>query len=158
MPFKTHTPTIVSDESTTIVVQDFNTETVYHLDDENSTILIVQDKLVSYSDPDGPSSFDIWRQEGHPDGTFEEFLEYEKALQTPPSPGTDPSPILLETYTFVQNIADSQWTIKHNLNRYPSVTLVDTFGDKFEADQRYIDANTIQIKFIAPTAGTAFLN
>ena len=50
------------------------------------------------------------------------------------------------------------WTLAHGLNRFPSVTLVDTAGDQVGADVSYLDANTIQVSFGSPTAGSAYLN
>lgn len=62
------------------------------------------------------------------------------------------------TYTWTQAIPLPVWTIAHNLNRHPSVTVVDTTGAKIEADVSYIDSTTIQITFGAAFAGKAYLN
>ena len=50
------------------------------------------------------------------------------------------------------------WLLAHGLDRFPSVTIVDTAGDMVLADVTYLDANTIQIAFGSPSAGTAYLN
>lgn len=50
------------------------------------------------------------------------------------------------------------WNINHNLNRFPSVTLIDTAGDEIITDYIYIDSNNIQVIFSAATAGKAYLN
>lgn len=62
------------------------------------------------------------------------------------------------TFTWVQSIPLAVWTIAHNLNRYPSVTVVDTTGTKIEPDISYTDSTTIQITFGAAYAGKAYLN
>ena len=62
------------------------------------------------------------------------------------------------TYTFTQSTALATWTIAHNLNRRPSVTVVDTLENVVVPDVSYVDANTIQINFGAAFAGKAYLN
>lgn len=62
------------------------------------------------------------------------------------------------TYTHTQYSASSEWTINHNLNRYPSVTVVDSAGTKAYGDVTYIDADTLTVSFNAPFSGTAYLN
>ncbi|WP_158812079.1 hypothetical protein [Beijerinckia sp. L45] len=54
--------------------------------------------------------------------------------------------------------ASTTWTLAHYLNRYPTVTVVDTAGDMIWASQVYQDRNTIIINFTAPTSGVAYLN
>lgn len=61
-------------------------------------------------------------------------------------------------FVFDQLIALTTWVINHNLNRYPSVTFVDTAGDEMLTNYRYVDSNTIIATFSAATAGVAFLN
>lgn len=61
-------------------------------------------------------------------------------------------------YEWNQSIELSTWTIPHNLNRHPSVTVVDTTGRKVEPDIQYIDSNIIQVIHGAPYAGKAYLN
>jgi hypothetical protein len=58
----------------------------------------------------------------------------------------------------VQNDPQSSWTIAHGLNRYPSVTLVDTAHDQIFGDVSYPDQNHVVISFSAPMSGSAFLN
>ena len=43
-----------------------------------------------------------------------------------------------ETYTHEQ-ILSSKWEIEHKLDRYPSVTIVDTGGNVVMGDVKYID-------------------
>jgi hypothetical protein len=70
----------------------------------------------------------------------------------------DISPSLLDTYIHNQAAASSDWTINHNLEKYPSVTVVDSAGSAVMGETLYIDANKIRIIFSAPFSGRAYLN
>lgn len=50
------------------------------------------------------------------------------------------------------------WTIVHNLNKYPSVTVVDSGGTVVVGDVRYLNANSITVTFSAGFSGKAYLN
>lgn len=57
-----------------------------------------------------------------------------------------------------QPIAADPWTITHNLNTEPSVTVVDSSGTASAFAQiTYLDISTVEIDFGIPTAGTAYL-
>lgn len=59
---------------------------------------------------------------------------------------------------FNQAIPASVWTINHNQNRYPNVTLVVTSsGDVVDGDIDYTSANQIILSFGAPFSGTAYI-
>lgn len=63
------------------------------------------------------------------------------------------------SYIHTQNVASTEWTINHNLGKYPSVTTVqDRYGCNVVGEVDYIDENTIKITFSAEIAGKAFLN
>lgn len=66
--------------------------------------------------------------------------------------------ITSKTFTFEQGIASDEWVIEHNLNKYPSVSLVDSAGTQFEAAVEYIDENNIIIRMNGATTGKAYLN
>lgn len=61
-------------------------------------------------------------------------------------------------YKHEQSIASNEWIINHNLNKYPSVTVVDSAGTKIYCDAEYIDANTVKLKFSSEFCGMAYLN
>lgn len=46
-----------------------------------------------------------------------------------------------------QTILASTWSINHNLNRYPNITILDTLSNKIEGDISYIDKNNVLIHF-----------
>jgi len=62
------------------------------------------------------------------------------------------------TVTFEQAVASSIWTINHNLERFPSVTIVDSSGNHIMGETFYDNENTITLTFSAPFAGVAYLN
>lgn len=67
--------------------------------------------------------------------------------------GSSPS-----TFVWTQTVPAAVWDVPHNLNRYPSVTLVDTQGVEVHSDVAYIDSNIVRVTFAIPTLGKAYLN
>lgn len=63
-----------------------------------------------------------------------------------------------KNFVFIQGVAASIWNISHNLNKYPSVSVVDSALSEVIGDIRYIDLNNITLTFSAPFSGEAFLN
>lgn len=62
------------------------------------------------------------------------------------------------TYTHVQNTADTEWLINHQLGRYPSVTVVDSAGTHVIGGVTYVDEFTIRVSFDFQFSGKAYLN
>jgi hypothetical protein len=63
-----------------------------------------------------------------------------------------------ETYTFVQAGASATWTVQHNLDKFPSVTMVLSTGQKGYGDIVYIDENNLTITFASAESGKAYMN
>lgn len=63
-----------------------------------------------------------------------------------------------KTYNHIQGVAETTWNVEHNLNKYPSVSVMDTGGNVVEGEIDYIDLNNIQLLFSAPFTGTASFN
>jgi hypothetical protein len=61
-------------------------------------------------------------------------------------------------YVHHQNTPDVLWTIDHNLNGYPNVTVVDSAGTQVEGDVDYTSAVQLTISFTAAFAGDAYLS
>ncbi|ANS03421.1 hypothetical protein [uncultured Mediterranean phage uvDeep-CGR2-KM19-C269] len=61
-------------------------------------------------------------------------------------------------YQHTQIAALDSWTITHNLQKFPSVTVVDSAGSKVTGEVDYIDINTLTVSFTAEFGGTAYLN
>jgi hypothetical protein len=66
---------------------------------------------------------------------------------------------LLSTFVFTQVVPAATWVIIHGLNKFPSVSVVDTAdtGPGFGAVE-YNNANQLTITFSGAFAGKAFLN
>ncbi|WP_373845287.1 hypothetical protein [Clostridium sp.] len=62
------------------------------------------------------------------------------------------------TYIHNQLTASNIWTIQHNLNKYPQVTVVDSSGNVVIGDIDYISQNKIIVSFQAAFSGSAYLN
>lgn len=63
-----------------------------------------------------------------------------------------------QEYVYRQSTASSVWTIQHNLNRYPSVTVVDSADNVVIGSITYLSTNLIEIEFTSQFVGKAFLN
>ena len=61
-------------------------------------------------------------------------------------------------YSGNQNVASTTWTIVHNLNKYPSVTVVDTAVQTIYGRVDYPLQSKVVITFANPIKGLAFLN
>lgn len=61
-------------------------------------------------------------------------------------------------YIHEQATAASTWTINHNMNCYPSVTVVDSANRVVVGEVQYTSANALTITFNAAFKGKAFLN
>ena len=62
------------------------------------------------------------------------------------------------TFDFRQGVPSATWIIQHNLNKYPSATVVDSGKNVNIGDITYDSKNQITIRFSAPFSGKAFLN
>lgn len=61
-------------------------------------------------------------------------------------------------FTFTQASASASWTIQHNLEKFPSVTVIDSANDIVYGNTTYTDENNLTITFSAPFSGKAYLN
>lgn len=61
-------------------------------------------------------------------------------------------------YTHTQDVVSDIWTIQHNLNKKPSVTVIDSGNSVVEGDISYIDNNTLTISFSGAFSGKAYCN
>lgn len=93
-------------------------------------------------------------------GTQAEYIDQDIAAQHPDwlcyitddmfNPG--------DTYVFEQGESASTWYITHNLNKYPSVTVVDSALTTIDCEVIYINSNECELRFNAAFKGTAYLN
>ena len=63
-----------------------------------------------------------------------------------------------KTYVHIQSSAANVWQINHGLNKYPSVTVVDSAGSVVVGEVVYNTTNKVTITFIGSFSGKAYLN
>ena len=77
---------------------------------------------------------------------------------TPSPPVVVPTVSTATSFTYVRSSPATIWDIVHNLNRFPSVVVLDSSNQEVEGDLGYPSANEVTVTFSAPFAGTAYLN
>lgn len=88
----------------------------------------------------GLSSYEIWLAQGNI-GTEEVFLSS-----------------LNLGFTHDQIVSAAVWDIIHPLNKYPSVTIVDSSGNVVGGDIEYVSTGHIIVSFSSEFSGKAYLN
>lgn len=63
-----------------------------------------------------------------------------------------------KTFVYEQMSASDVWMVEHDLDKYPSVTVVDSAGSIVVGDVEYNSTNTITLTFTSAFSGTAYLN
>lgn len=63
-----------------------------------------------------------------------------------------------KTYTHIQNALSNTWIINHQLNKYPSVFVVDESNNVIYCNISYVDENNLILNFEVETKGKAFIN
>jgi hypothetical protein len=62
-------------------------------------------------------------------------------------------------YTHEQWLASDVWVIEHNLNKEPSVTVVDSAEEEHIPDKKvYNSKNKVTLYFLSEFTGKAYLN
>ena len=61
-------------------------------------------------------------------------------------------------YVHEQIASATTWTINHNLDFVPNITVVDTFGTVVEGSYDYPNDTTVVLNFSSPFSGKAFLS
>jgi len=64
----------------------------------------------------------------------------------------------VDTYVHYQTTPNIEWNITHTMNKYPSVTIVDSAGSIVEGAVDYIDLNSCKITFCGAFSGKAYFN
>lgn len=63
-----------------------------------------------------------------------------------------------KNFIFEQYSASNIWLVYHGLDKYPSVTVVDSANSVVCGDVVYLDTNSLEIHFNAAFSGQAYLN
>jgi len=85
-------------------------------------------------------------------GNLTELLYYDFAIFTPSSLVAD------KNFVFPQNVASDTWTVQHNLDKFPSCTMVLSTGQQGFGDVTFIDENNLTITFASAETGKAYIN
>ena len=62
------------------------------------------------------------------------------------------------SFIYTQSEASIEWIVNHDLNKFPSVAVIDSAGSVVVGDIQYINDTQIIITFCAPFSGQAILN
>jgi hypothetical protein len=63
-----------------------------------------------------------------------------------------------KNYVHDQPVASITWTVQHNLNKFPSCTMVLSTGQQGYGDVTFIDENNLTITFAGAESGKAYIN
>ena len=63
-----------------------------------------------------------------------------------------------KTFEFDQGQPATTWNIQHDLNKFPSVSVINNNSVVINGEVTYIDKNNVQINFSAGFSGKAYLN
>jgi hypothetical protein len=63
-----------------------------------------------------------------------------------------------KNFVFTQAVASATWTVQHNLNKFPSCTMVLSTGQQGYGDVTFIDENNLTITFAGAESGKAYIN
>ena len=83
-------------------------------------------------------------------GNFDVDKFYDFAVFTLSSPD--------KTFEFTQGQPATTWNIQHNLNKFPSVSIINNNNVVINGEVTYIDNNNVQLNFSAGFTGKAYLN
>ena len=61
-------------------------------------------------------------------------------------------------FEFTQGVPVTTWDITHNLDKFPSITVVDTANTTVMGSYEYVTKNRVILSFSSQFAGKAFLN
>ena len=63
-----------------------------------------------------------------------------------------------ESYVHDQLSSSSTWTVIHNLNKYPNVTILDSAGTLVIGEIEYLSKNSLMLRFAAEFSGKGYLS
>jgi hypothetical protein len=144
----------VVDDSDIVLLDAYEDDYIAVVNDEDEAVLLIDpgDEIVVLVPPD------------------ETLVELETGGEGPPGPAGaqgpqgdvgPPGPMGPPggaSFTFQQDVPSALWSVTHDLNRFPSVTVVDTGGSEVWPDVHYLDAMSVDLAFGSPTTGRAYFN
>lgn len=124
---------------------------------------------------DGLSAYEMWLAKGN-EGTIDDFFNSLKGADGNNyiHPDTHSANMIIETeqkqfislidklklsgYVYDQIISSKIWVVNHTLNKFPSVSVVDSGGSLVMGDITYINTSQLKISFNYEFSGKAYLN
>lgn len=61
-------------------------------------------------------------------------------------------------YAYTQSTPESVWEVTHNLNKKPTVTVVDSADTMVMGEVEYINNNSVRLTFAGAFSGKAYFN
>lgn len=65
---------------------------------------------------------------------------------------------VIDSFVFEQLVPSAIWEIEHNMNKFPSISIVQDDGTEVYGLKIYNSSNKITLSFSKPITGKAFLN
>lgn len=75
--------------------------------------------------------------------------------------GVTVSPVEVETdkhYTHFQSIPANEWTVQHDLNKYPAVQVIDSSGRIVTGEIQFVDLDSLVVRFEFLFSGSVYCN
>ena len=63
-----------------------------------------------------------------------------------------------KTFVYQKAVPSTTWEVQHDLNKFPSITVVDTAKSVVVGNYTYVDNNNVILNFSAAFAGKAYFN
>jgi hypothetical protein len=104
-----------------------------------------------------PSSPPAGKMRLYPKSDGQYYVLDANGVETPIGSGTA-GPPAASSFIYTQVMPQATWIVTHNLNGFPSVTVIDTGNTVIIPDVHYDSANAVTIKFGSATSGKAYLN
>jgi len=88
-------------------------------------------------------------------------------VEVPLKPGTleigvpgpqGPQGLPPDTYVHEQDVPSDTWEVEHNMDKFPSVSIIDSSGRLVIGEVEYVNENKVIVEFTAGFAGKAYLN
>ena len=73
------------------------------------------------------------------------------------NPNIDPN-VGDKTFVYTQDVPSTLWNVQHDLDKFPSVSVVNNNNVAMYGEVIYIDQNNLQIEFSAGFSGKAYMN
>ena len=62
---------------------------------------------------------------------------------------------IIDEFVHIQSVPASVWVVEHNMEGYPSVTVIDSGNSQVEGDVIFDSVNQVTLQFSSAFAGTA---